>query len=106
MAEAPGDEAESNQVEDPEVDGGDEELVAETLAYLARSIVDHPEDVRVSLSHDEPRTVIQLQVNPEDAARVIGRGGRVARALRAITKAAAALEDIPVHVQIGEPRQK
>lgn len=82
----------------------DESLVAGTLAYLARSLVDHPDDVRVTVEPGHPRTVVRLDVHPDDTARVIGRGGRVARSLRALTKVAAARVDMSVHVQIGDAR--
>ncbi|GAC1422787.1 MAG: hypothetical protein NVSMB57_15820 [Actinomycetota bacterium] len=83
---------------------GDEGLVAGTLAYLARALVGHPDDVSVTVEPGHPRTVVRLIVHPDDLARVIGRGGRVARSIRALTKAAAARADVMVHVQIGEPR--
>lgn len=79
--------------------------VAATLAYVARSLVAHPEDVRIStLDSDDDRVVYRVDVHPEDAGRVIGRGGRVARAIRIVAKAAAAREGSHVMVQIGEPR--
>jgi hypothetical protein len=96
MAEVHGDEAQE----------GDQGVVAATLAYLARSLVDHPDDVNVAVIPDGDRTVLRLTVHPEDAGRVIGRGGRVARAIRVVTKAAATREGIPVFVQIGEPRDE
>ncbi len=83
----------------------DEGVVAATLAYLARALVDHPDDVRVTVLPGEPRTVVRLDVHPDDAGRVIGRGGRIARAIRAVTKVAAVQADMGVHVQIGEPRE-
>lgn len=82
------------------------DVVAATLAYLARSLVDHPDDVRVSVVPEADRTLLRLDVHPDDAGRVIGRGGRVARAIRSVTKAAAAKQGVHVFVQIGEPRQR
>ena len=108
--EAPDKDRDEDRDKDKREDGheaegrGDEGLVAGTLAYLARSLVDHPDDVRVTVEPGHPRTVVRLTVHPDDVARVIGRGGRVARSLRAITKAAAARADVMVHVQIGDPR--
>lgn len=87
----------------PATGGGPESVVEETLAYVARSLVEHPEDVRVASVPDGARTVVRLTVHPDDAGRVIGRGGRVARAIRTVTKAAAAKAGILVWVQIGDP---
>ena len=83
-----------------------EGVVAETLAYVARALVDHPDSVQVSRHPGEPRPVLRLDVHPDDTGRVIGRGGRMARAIRTVAKAAAALDDLAVHIQIGEPRDR
>ncbi|MGH2830889.1 MAG: KH domain-containing protein [Actinomycetota bacterium] len=73
--------------------------------YLARALVDHPDDVRVSvIQGDDQRTLYRLDVHPDDAGRVIGRGGRVARAIRIVAKTAAVREGSRIAVQIGEPR--
>lgn len=89
---------------------GDEEdqegVVVETLTYVARALVDHPDSVQVTREDGEPRPVVRLDVHPDDIGRVIGRGGRMARAIRTVTKAAAALDGLSVHVQIGEPRER
>ncbi|HEX9695635.1 MAG TPA: KH domain-containing protein [Actinomycetota bacterium] len=84
----------------------DEGVVAATLEYVARALVDHPDSVQVSRHPGEPRPVVRLDVHPEDIGRVIGRGGRMARAIRGVAKAAAALDDLSVHIQIGEPRDR
>jgi len=79
-----------------------QDVVAATLAYLARSLVEFPDDVRVEAEPDERGMAYTLHVNPEDMGRVIGRGGRVARALRTVTRAAAAREDISAIIEIAE----
>lgn len=72
----------------------------ETLEYVVSYLVEQPDDVRVEES-DSGRTVIyDLFVHPDDVGRVIGRGGRVARAIRAIVKAAAVKEDRNALVEI------
>lgn len=73
-----------------------------TLEYLARSLVEHPDDVEVSAVEGEQATVFRLRVNPEDMGRVIGRHGRTARALRQIARAAATKAGVNAIVEIVE----
>jgi len=83
-----------------EEDGG-QGLVTATLTYLAKALVDHPDDVEVTTSPGEGATMIfRLQVNPEDMGRVIGRHGRTARAIRLVTRAAAAKAGVSIYIEI------
>lgn len=83
-----------------EEDGG-QGLVAATLTYIAKALVDHPDDVEVTASPGEgTTTVFRLQVNAEDMGRVIGRHGRTARAIRQVTRAAAAKVGVGVYIEI------
>ncbi len=59
------------------------------VATLARGLVDHPGDVRVECEQEDGTTLISLYVAEEDLGQVIGRGGRVARALRTVLRAGA-----------------
>lgn len=62
----------------------------ELLAYLARGLVDSPEEVLVEqFDEDDGTMVLELSVAAEDYGRVIGRGGRTAQALRTVVRAAA-----------------
>ena len=80
---------------------GDEALVAGTLEYLARAIVSKPDAVSVEVEpRDDDTTTFRLHVDPEDLGRVIGKGGRVANAIRTIAKAAAVRIDRRVIVDI------
>lgn len=62
--------------------------LAGMIAALARGLVDHPDRVDVTEEGDADGRVISLVVAEEDLGQVIGRGGRVARALRTILRAA------------------
>jgi hypothetical protein len=62
--------------------------VKELLEYLARGLVEHPDEVRVNQVEEEGATVLELSVADEDYGSVIGRGGRTAGALRTIVKTA------------------
>jgi predicted RNA-binding protein YlqC (UPF0109 family) len=67
--------------------------MAELLEWLARQLVDDPEAVRVETEDREDAVVFHLQVAPDDVGKVIGRQGRIARALRSIVRAAGARAD-------------
>jgi uncharacterized protein len=83
-----------------EEDGG-QGLVTATLAYIARSMVEHPDDVEVTTAPGEgAQTIFRLRVNPEDMGRVIGRHGRTARAIRQLTRAAAAKAGVSAYIEI------
>lgn len=54
------------------------------LEHLVRGIVDHPDEVHVDLINERRNRVLEVRVHPEDVGKVIGRGGRTARALRQV----------------------
>jgi predicted RNA-binding protein YlqC (UPF0109 family) len=62
------------------------------IGVLARGLVDHPDQVRVERSEEGGLLVISLYVAQEDLGQVIGKGGRVARALRTLLRAAASAQ--------------
>ncbi|WP_298459591.1 RNA-binding protein [uncultured Cellulomonas sp.] len=62
-------------------------MLADALEHLVRGIVDHPDDVQVSTKSLRRGEVLEVRVHPEDLGRVIGRGGRTARALRTVVGA-------------------
>ena len=71
------------------------------LAYLARSLVDSPDEVSVdSFEEDDGTIVLELHVAEDDAGKVIGRGGRTAAALRTVMKAAAVRQGTRVLVDV------
>jgi len=81
---------------------GDEALVAGTLEYLARAIVSKPDAVSVEVEpRDGDTLTFRLHVDPDDLGRVIGKGGRVARAIRQITRAAATRAGVHAYVEIA-----
>ena len=75
----------------------------ELLEYLARALVDEPEQVRIEeFEEDDGTIVLELSVADDDYGQVIGRGGRTAQALRTVIKAAAVKENRRVLVDIVE----
>ncbi|HET6865317.1 MAG TPA: KH domain-containing protein [Solirubrobacteraceae bacterium] len=73
----------------------------ELLEFLARGLVDHPDQVRVNELHeDDGATILELSVADDDYGNVIGRGGRTASALRTVVKTAATKSKRRVFVDI------
>jgi predicted RNA-binding protein YlqC (UPF0109 family) len=77
-------------------------LTAQLVEYLARRLVDDPDAVSVEEVEEDDALVIRLTVAPEDLGRVIGRGGRIARALRTLVRASGAHGDRRVLLEIVE----
>jgi hypothetical protein len=69
------------------------ENVAELLEWIARQLVDEPDAVRVETEERDDAIVFHLHVAPDDVGKVIGRQGRMARALRSIVRAGGARAD-------------
>ena len=72
------------------------------LEFLARELVDNPDAVQVTELTDDRGLLLQLHVDPDDMGKVIGRGGRTARALRALVRAAGTRQDVHASVEIVE----
>ncbi|MBR0508035.1 MAG: KH domain-containing protein [Clostridia bacterium] len=70
------------------------------VEYIAKSLVDHPEAVKVTTREEDDSVVIELVVDPEDTGKVIGKQGRIAKAIRAIVKAASINDEKKVVVDI------
>ena len=61
----------------------------ELIEYIAKAIVDKPEEVKVTEVPSENGIILQLQVAPEDTGKVIGKEGRIAKAMRTLLRVAA-----------------
>ena len=72
----------------------------QVLADMARAIVDNPEAVSVDEEENESGTVLTLKVAEDDMGMIIGKHGKIARALRSVVKAAAKIADKKVTVEI------
>lgn len=72
----------------------------ELVEVIAKSLVDCPEEVVVTESENEKAIVLELRVSQSDMGKVIGKQGRIAKALRTVVKAAASKEDKKVIVEI------
>jgi uncharacterized protein len=74
--------------------------VEELVTYLARGLVDSPDEVTVTRAERDGATVLELRVAEDDVGKVIGRQGRIARALRTIVRASGAHQNERVQLEI------
>ncbi|MEG0012556.1 MAG: KH domain-containing protein [Cellulosilyticaceae bacterium] len=70
------------------------------VEVIARELVDYPEQVSVSQREDDQTIIIELKVAPEDMGKIIGKQGRIAKAIRSIVKSASATSSKKVVVEI------
>ncbi len=77
-------------------------MSSQIVEYLARRLVDDPDAVEVEEVEREGAIIVRLSVAPDDVGKVIGRQGRIARALRTIVRASAARRDQRVLLEIVE----
>jgi uncharacterized protein len=77
--------------------------VEEILTHLARELVDNPDQVRVErIEREDGELLLELHVAAEDVGKVIGKQGRIARALRTVVKASSVRAGHRVHVEIAD----
>ncbi len=74
--------------------------MVELVDTIARALVDHPDEVNVKEVEGKQAIVIELKVSSEDMGKVIGKQGRIAKAIRTVVKAAASKEKKKVIVEI------
>ncbi|NYE58201.1 KH domain-containing protein [Carboxydothermus ferrireducens] len=70
------------------------------VEVLAKSLVDNPDEVVVTVAEGEKAILIELKVAPQDVGKIIGKQGRIAKALRTLVKAAASKEKKKVILEI------
>jgi predicted RNA-binding protein YlqC (UPF0109 family) len=73
------------------------------LEYLVKSIVDHPDDVKVDRKVDEMGVLLSLRVNPKDMGQVVGRQGSTAKAIRTLLRIVGIKNNARVNLKIEEP---
>ena len=77
-------------------------LLKELVEILAKSLVDHRDQVSVAQTETDKTVHLQLTVAPEDMGKVIGKQGKIANAIRTLVKAAAVKDGRRVHVDIDQ----
>ncbi len=75
----------------------------EFLEYLIKSIVDHPDDVKVDRKVDEMGVLLSLKVHPQDMGQVVGRQGSTAHAVRTLLRIVGVKNNARVNLKIEEP---
>ena len=77
-------------------------MMEELVSFIAKNLVDEPDSVKVDTREEGDTVVISLSVAPGDMGKVIGRQGRIAKAIRTVVKAASVREDKKYMVDIVE----
>jgi predicted RNA-binding protein YlqC (UPF0109 family) len=78
-------------------------IMKDLIEYIAKSLVEHPEEVQVSQSGNGSRVRIELNVSKDDMGRVIGKGGKVANSIRILLRVAAEREGKQATLDVMEP---
>ena len=74
--------------------------MTELVEVIAKSLVEHPDEVVVTETENEKTILVELRVAPSDMGKVIGKQGRIAKAIRSVVKAASSKEEKKVVVEI------
>lgn len=70
------------------------------ILVIAKALVDHPDDVRIHMKDDDRTTIYELSVHPDDVGKVIGKQGRIAKAMRTVVTSASVKSSKRVIVDI------
>ncbi len=73
------------------------------LEYIVKSLVEHPEDVKIKRTVDEMGVLLNLDVHPDDMGKVIGRAGNTAKAIRILLRVVGMKNNARVNLKINEP---
>ncbi|HUD18857.1 MAG TPA: KH domain-containing protein [Patescibacteria group bacterium] len=74
----------------------------DTLLFLLQKIVDHPDDIVIDESHEDTRMLLTIHANQEDIGKIIGKNGRIIKALRDLLKLMATKENVYVDLVLAE----
>jgi len=72
------------------------------IEYIARTLVDKPDEVKVIENEERGRIIVRLEVAEDDYGKVIGKGGRIAQAMRALLKVSAVRHNEYASLEIGD----
>lgn len=92
-------ETDDDTTSDAQGAGGTPDHASAVLAHIARSLVEYPDSVRVEVVDGDPRAQLNLYVADGDMGRIIGKRGRMASAIRTVTRAAAARDGVEIDVE-------
>ena len=95
------DDPEEIQVESPEeTELEEEDRITELVEFIAKTLSNYPDAVKVRSEEEGSRTIITLEVDDRDKGKVIGRQGRVAQALRSLLRVAAVKQNTRINLEI------
>ena len=80
--------------------------MVELVEYIAKNLVDKPDEVKISAREGDHATIIELTVASEDMGKVIGKQGRIAKAIRTVVKAASIKENKKYIVEILDENER
>lgn len=72
----------------------------ELVRFLVESLVEHPDALSITRSEGEGSVRFDIELDPEDVGKVIGRGGRIIKAIRTLARAAGSTEDLHIDVDV------
>jgi predicted RNA-binding protein YlqC (UPF0109 family) len=75
--------------------------VRELVLQVTKALVDHPEDVQIDMIERNNNILIEITVNPEDVGKIIGKQGRIIKAIRTVVKACAIRDNKKVSVELS-----
>ena len=73
----------------------------ELVLQITKALVDHPEEVQVTQNDRNNQTLVEITVHPEDVGKVIGKQGRIIKAIRTVVKSCATRDNRKISVELG-----
>ncbi len=73
----------------------------ELVLQITKALVDHPEEVQVTQNDRNNQTLVEITVHPEDVGKVIGKQGRIIKAIRTVVKSCAMRDNRKISVELG-----
>jgi hypothetical protein len=77
----------------------------DTLLHIVKQLVDHPDDVTINTLHDDNRTILEITAHKDDYGKIIGKNGRIIRAVRDLMKILAVKSNMYIDITIKESVQ-
>lgn len=78
-------------------------MARDLVDFILKKLVDHPDEIQINSDRSEDGLSLTVDIDESDRGRVIGKGGRTARALRSVVRAAGALNDEQYQLEIADP---
>jgi uncharacterized protein len=86
----------------PKITDQNQLIMKDTLEFLLKEIVDHPDEIKIVESIEEGKTILTIQANQEDIGKIVGKQGRIIKSIRNLIKLIAAKHNAYVDIIIAE----